>query len=281
MSAQPHIDRAFARLEEGLIHYRHSGLDQTPGLPVFMAHAGPGSSRGMEPLMQHLAGARPLVAWDMPGNGDSAAPLNPPTDIPYYTDAVVRLLDTLEIDTFDFYGSHTGAFIGMDFAVTHPDRVNRLILDGVMLLSDEERPVMLERYAPEITPDTHGGYLSWAHNFIRDMMLFYPYFMRDAEHRMPNDVPPPEMMHAGVVDVLKAIGTYHHAYRAAFAYEAAPVLPRIGCPVLLTSTMRDPLYKDLDEAARLLPAAQKILLPHDSTFAQRAQMILSFLDAET
>lgn len=280
MSALPPIERSFTRLAEGLIHYRHVGLEKPGKLPLYMAHAGPGSSRGLEPLMQLLAGKRPLIAPDMPGNGDSAPPLDPPTDIPYYADAALRLLDALEIDRVDFYGSHTGAFIGMEIALHHPDRINRLILDGVMLLTDEQRPMMLERYAPAIAPDEHGGHLSWAHTFMRDMMQFYPYFLRDAEHRLANDIPPPEALHVAVVDVLKALGTYHHAYRAAFSYDAQALLPRLTCPVLLTSTMRDPLYTDLEKAAGLLPSADMQLLPHEATAADRAERIDDFLDTE-
>lgn len=281
MSAGRDIDRAFTRLAEGLIHYRHAGLDSPQGRPLYMAHAGPGSSRGLEPLMEALAPGRPLIAPDMPGNGDSAPPPAPPTDIPYYADAALRLLDALGIEKVDFYGSHTGAFIGMEIALRHPNKINRLILDGVMLLSDEQRPMMLERYAPAITPDEHGGHLSWAHCFMRDMMQFYPYFLRDAEHRLPNDLPPPEAMHPAVVDVLKALGTYHHAYRAAFSYDAESLLPQLRCPVLLTSTMRDPLYTDLEKAAELLPAAEMQLLPHDATTALRAQRIDEFLDRDS
>jgi len=274
------IDRSFARLAEGLIHYRHAGLGAHIATPLYMAHAGPGSSRGLEPLMALLAAGRPVIAPDMPGNGDSAAPLTTPTDIAYYADAALRLLDTLRIEKADFYGSHTGAFIGAELALTHPDRVGKLILDGVMLLSDEERPIMLEKYAPAVAPDLHGGHLVWAHSFMRDMMLFYPYFERDAQHRLPNGVPPADMLHAGVVDVLKALGTYHHAYRAAFSWDAAARLPQLRCPVLLTSTMRDPLYTDLEKAALLVPHARSQLLGLDSGWDERAQMIADFLDTE-
>ena len=281
MPASPPIDRSFVRLAEGLIHYRHAGLADDARQPLYLAHAGPGCSRGLEPLMEALAGSRPLIAPDMPGNGDSAPPLAPPTDIAYYAEAAVRLLDALGIERVDFYGSHTGACIGMELALAFPDRIGALVLDGVMLASEAERAEMLERYAPAITPDLYGSHLAWAHAFMRDMGLFFPYYARDEAHRIAGGaVPSAEALHAAVVDVLKALGSYHHAYRAAFAYPAAERLPQLACPVLLTATMRDPLHPDLAKAAVLLPRAQARLLDLAATSAERAAMIAAFLEGE-
>jgi len=42
------VDRAFVRLAEGLVHYRHAG---DGGVPLYMAHSGPGSSHGLAPLV--------------------------------------------------------------------------------------------------------------------------------------------------------------------------------------------------------------------------------------
>ncbi len=278
MSTLPLIDRAFARLAEGLIHYRHAGEEKEGQPPVYLAHAGPGSSRGLEPLLAHLAQSRRGIAVDMPGNGDSAAPLNPPTDIPYYADMAARLMDALDIETVDFYGSHTGAFIGMELALRHPGRVRKLVLDGVMLLDESSRTDMLERYAPEVTPDDHGGYLSWAWHFVRDMGLFFPYYDRDPAHSMPTGVPSPDILHPMVVDVLKAIKTYHHAYRAAFAYKAEERLPLLDIPVLLTCSKRDPLYTDLIKAGEYVPGAPVVLRPMESTPADTAQLIDGFIE---
>src|SRR5438477_5228653 len=64
----PMVDRAFARIREGLVHYRHvEPAGKTKALPLYMHHANPGSSSGMEPLMLALAGSRRTIAPDTLG----------------------------------------------------------------------------------------------------------------------------------------------------------------------------------------------------------------------
>jgi pimeloyl-ACP methyl ester carboxylesterase len=262
-----------------LVHYRHAGGDHSgAGVPLYMAHAGPCSSRMLEPLIANLAATRRVIAPDMLGNGDSDPPARADTDIPYYADCVVRVLDSLEIDQVDFYGTHTGAIIGLELSAAHPSRVRKLVLDGVMILDAAEREEMLREYAPAMVPDEHGGHLSWAHQFCRDMMLFYPYFKRDAEHWTGAGAPSPEFTHLMVVDVLKALTTYHCAYRAAFAYDVAAGLAKMRHPALLTCECWDPLRETLSQAAGLLPSAKTVLHEPGATPAQIAARIAAFLD---
>jgi pimeloyl-ACP methyl ester carboxylesterase len=213
----------------------------------------------------------------MPGNGDSSPPARAVTDIAYYADCALRTIDALGLDQVDFYGSHTGAMIGVELARRHPDRVGKLVLDGVMLMEAGERARMLEHYAPPMQADAHGGQFSWAYQFCRDMFLFYPYFDRDAAHRTGNGVPPPDVLHPFVVDVLKALTTYHCAYHAAFAYEMAEALAASRHELLLVAKTTDPTSVDLDKARALRPDAGSTMFPAGTTPALIAERIAEFL----
>lgn len=269
------VDRAFVRLAEGLVHYRHAGEG---GVPLYMAHAGPGSSRGLEPLVGAFGASRRVIAPDMLGNGDSAAPARLDTDIAYYADCVVRVLDALGVEQVDFYGTHTGAIIAMELSATHPGRIRKLVLDGVMVLDAAGREEMVREYAPEMAPDEHGGYLLWAHQFCRDMMLFYPYFKKDGEHWTGRGAPPAAFLHPMIVDVLKALGTYQCAYRAAFSYDVPAGLAAVRHSALLTCQSWDPLKATLPQAAGLLPDAESVLHPLGATPEQIAARVCAFLD---
>jgi pimeloyl-ACP methyl ester carboxylesterase len=277
------IERAFLRLNEGLIHYRSAGTfagSQTTGpLPLYMAHAGPGSSLGMEGLMSRLAPTRFCIAPDMLGNGDSAAPATDSTTMEYYAGCAVRMLDALKIERVDFYGSHTGAQIAIELAVKWPDRVGRLVLDGMPLFANDLKRDLLANYAPAVQPDEFGGHLLWAWNFVRDQFLFWPHYAHDVQHRLPNGLLSPRQLHLGVVDVLKALDTYRIAYQAAFAQDVRGLVPRIRAPVLFTATERDPLHTYLEEVAALLPGAKKLLFPREAVTVDRAAAIQDFLDA--
>jgi pimeloyl-ACP methyl ester carboxylesterase len=274
------VDRAFLRLEEGLVHYRYAGA---PGnrtrTPLYLAHAGPGSSRSFEPLLPPLSRQRYAFAPDMLGNGDSAPPASDTVEMPYYVDCAVRIMDSLGIGKVDFYGAHTGAQIGVQLAVTHPQRVRRLVLDGIPLFTEEFRQRLLANYAPKVAPDDHGGHLSWAWNFVRDQSLFWPYFDRQPANRLANAVAAPAQLHLGVTDVLKALGTYHIAYRAAFLQDLRPLLPRLTCPVLIMASERDPLSMYLNDAAALVPNANKKLWLRSSTLAERVDAVNAFLES--
>ena len=43
-----------------------------------------------------------------------------------------RLIDGLEVPRVDIYGSHTGDRIASEFATAFPDRVRRVVLDGIV-----------------------------------------------------------------------------------------------------------------------------------------------------
>jgi pimeloyl-ACP methyl ester carboxylesterase len=274
------IDRGFLRVTEGLIHYRSAGERGNGGpLPLYLAHAGPGSSLGMVGLMLEFAPTRFTFAPDMLGNGDSAPPASENTDMTYYADCAIRTLDLLKIEKCDFYGSHTGAQIGCELAARWPDRVRRMVLDGLPLFPDDFKQQLLANYAPKVEPDEYGGHLAWAWNFVRDQFLYWPHYAHDGQNRLANSLLPPKDLHSGVVDVLKALGTYRIAYQAAFAQDVRALLPRIAAPVLLTSTERDPLHIYLDDVAALLPGARKILFARGVSPADRVAPIRAFLDA--
>jgi len=279
VTAAPLIDRAFLRLAEGLVHYRSVGRSAaSDGVPIYLAHAGPGSSRAFEGLLPLLCARRFVFAPDMLGNGDSAPPAAGSVEIAYYVDCAVRIMDALDIPTVDFYGTHTGAQIGCQLAVTHPARVRRLVLDGIPMFPDALRQRLLAQYAPAMTPDAYGTHLPWAWNFVRDQSLYWPYFDRQPATRLANDVLPTDQLHLAVTDVLKALGTYHIAYRAAFSQDLRPLLPQLRCPVLISASERDPLHIYLDEAAALVPQAVKHLWPRSMTLQQRAAVLSAFLD---
>jgi pimeloyl-ACP methyl ester carboxylesterase len=274
------IDRAFVRLPEGLVHLRR--IDGVPGTrPLVMLHASPGSSRGIAPLVEAL-GARPeaptLIAPDMPGNGDSDAFVPDAADIGWYAQALVRLLDRMGIGEFDLYGTHTGARIAVEAAASCPDRVGRLILDGLTDYPPAMRDLLLRDYAPEMAPDDHGGHLIRAFHYIRDQSLHFPHFLRDPAHRlMTRAVPPAAELHAATVELLKGLTSYHKAYRAAFRYDAAARLADVRGPAMLL--LADGELPDLRAATAGLAArlADGRVEPVGRTPAEKADAIARFL----
>ena len=276
------IDRAFVRIAEGQVHYRTCGHDSDIAIPLYMIHASPSSALNLCPLMAKLAETRRVIAPDTLGFGDSPPPAQDVPNAHDYADSVARVMDALGLETCDFYGSHTGAHIATEFAIRYPNRVRRLVFDGIGMFSQEDKVDFLANYAPEMEPDEFGRHLIWAWNFIRDQVIHFPYFRRIPEFRRSEAVmPPPEAIQPIVVEVLKALTTYHKGYRAAFRHNDRERLPLVTQKTFCMASEDDPLTAGIDEAAALVPNSEKAVLPSESTaqgLTDKASGILAFLD---
>lgn len=106
----------------GQIAWRESG----DGPPLVFLHGLGGTRVAWGPQLRELSDRFRCIAWDMPGYGDSP-PIEPLT---YHAiaDALVGLLDQLEIDQVDLVGLSFGGMHALHMAIHHPDRVGRMVL---------------------------------------------------------------------------------------------------------------------------------------------------------
>jgi pimeloyl-ACP methyl ester carboxylesterase len=273
------IRRGFVDIDGGQIHFRTAGSGDRR--PLVMIHASPASSKALEPLLCAMAADRQVVAPDTLGNGDSAGAIPDGAEIPFFAAAALEALTRMGLGAFDLYGTHTGGSIAAEIAIAAPDRVGRLVLDGLGLYPPELQQELLERYAPAMTPDQQGMHLAWTWHFVRDTFLFWPWYRLDAEHRRPLGLPPARVLHEKVVEVLKAIETYHHPYRAAFRYDKRGRLPLLLVPTLAACARDDMLARWHDEFAALIPGAESALTDGVATpeaLARTAARFRAFLD---
>lgn len=272
------IRRGFVDVAEGQIHFRRAG--NAAGVPLVMLHASPGSSKMLEPIIGALSVARTVIAPDTLGNGDSSPPSQSVPTIFEFADATLRALDGLGLGQVDLYGAHTGASIAMEVALARPERVRRLVLDGIGLYAADEQRELLEVYAPEVVPDLNGSQLNWVWHFCRDQFVFWPWFKRDREHARQIGLPPAGGLHDMVVEVLKAARTYHLSYRAAFRHPKRERLPMIRVPTLVCCDPHDMLFPALDQITALVPGCVRAPVGTGgdaSGLAETARVIGAFL----
>ncbi|NML44749.1 alpha/beta hydrolase [Ramlibacter sp. G-1-2-2] len=278
---QPGIGRGFVELPQAQIHYRHAGRDGARR-PLVLVHASPASSAGLVPLMAAMATDRRVIAPDTLGNGDSVGPIPEGADVPFFAGRLLQALDALGLQRFDLYGTHTGASIATELALVHPERVGALVLDGVGLYPPDFQRELLERYAPALKLDHQAGYLMWVWHFVRDTFMYWPWYRLDREHRRDNALPAPEVLHAKVVEVLKAAQTYHHSYRAAMAYDKRSRMPLLQVPTLAACARSDMLHIYFDELCTLVPGGRGAWLEGIHTpeaAAATAAQLRQFFDA--
>lgn len=106
----------------GPIAWREAG----DGPAVLLLHGLGGTRLAWEPQLEGLADRFRCIAWDLPGYGASE-PL-PELTFPAIVDAIVRLLDVLALERAHVVGLSFGGQQALHLALTHPDRIDRLVL---------------------------------------------------------------------------------------------------------------------------------------------------------
>ncbi|MEO8159311.1 MAG: alpha/beta hydrolase [Betaproteobacteria bacterium] len=96
---------------------------------MILQHGFLGGGGYWAPVMAKLATMFDVVAPDLPGFAGSAAePI--PGSISGYADALIGLADSLGVDRFSLVGHSMGGMIAQQVAISHPGRLNRLVLYG-------------------------------------------------------------------------------------------------------------------------------------------------------
>lgn len=100
------------------------------GRNVVLVHGLSGNSRWWGKVIDHLPPDLGVIALDVRGRGDSVnAP--PPYDLSTISDDIGRTLDHFGIERAVIVGYSMGGWVAALFAVSHPERVDRIVLvDG-------------------------------------------------------------------------------------------------------------------------------------------------------
>lgn len=133
--AAPQIPQWFDAFERMPIHtvlvdgHRIAYLDAGEGQPVILIHGFGGSLWQWEYQQHALSAEHRLITLDLLGSGFSDKP-----DLEYRPDQLVEFLrgfmDALNLPRASLVGNSMGAGLAIGMALTHPDRVDRLVLIG-------------------------------------------------------------------------------------------------------------------------------------------------------
>jgi pimeloyl-ACP methyl ester carboxylesterase len=114
------------------IFYREAGPKESP--TILLLHGLPSSSRMFEPLFNRLADRYHLIAPDYPGFGHSDWP-NPKEfayTFDHYAEIMTRFTEALAIPRYTPYMQDYGGPVGFRMALTHPERVQALIVQDAV-----------------------------------------------------------------------------------------------------------------------------------------------------
>ncbi len=255
--------RGYIDLPSGQLHYREIG----EGEPLLLLHQTPSSSLQWEAAYPRLAAAGiRVIAPDTPGYGMSDPLTGTPT-AEGYAEAALALLDALDVPRAAVLGHHTGAVTACELARAHPERVSRLVLNGVPHFSAEQR----ERYrsrlperAPEILED--GSH------------LLEPWTRRLRVTKGFTDL---RAMTRCVVEMLQVRETEWHGYIPVFTYDMESGLRALTVPTLLLTNTGEDLYRSTQHARETRPDMAYVEIEggtHDIVDEQPEAWVAAVLD---
>lgn len=234
MSAPP----KYLMIDDRRLAYREAGS----GPPIIFLHGLGGNSASWEPQFEAFAGSHRVIAWDMPGFGDSELlPLSTTRD---YSNLTRRFMDALGIARPVGVATSYGTVILADLAAANPDCIGAIVfacgVTGMGHLDPQERARL---------------------RAVRRSDLESLGQRKFAEQRNANYVKGGgEALVAKVVDLAGSATTegYLQAYGAMTESNIFNSLSHIDVPSLVLSGANDPIAKaaDCERVARALPRAK-------------------------
>jgi haloalkane dehalogenase len=228
--------KAYTDGKFGQIHYLTCGA----GMPLVLLHQSPTSMRQFDAVVEPLVAAGfQVITIDMPGYGGSTAPDHVP-EIADYAHMVPAVLDALSIDKAELLGHHTGAIVATEVVLQYPDRVNRLILNGPLPLTPEERAFFKAHLAQEKEwgPQEDGSHLVAQWNF------------RIAAQPGWTNL---EAIHRNVVEGMAAGPNAWFAHDAVMAYDHGEAITKIQHPCLVLSNSGDSIHHLAERCMEMRP----------------------------
>ncbi len=233
------------------------------GRPLLALHDPAGSCHLVEPIVAPYVGARPVIALDLPGNGESDNLMDGKNiTSTAYAEIVLEALRNIGVTEIDVIGRYSGGPIAMEMSFRAPLLVKHMVLAGVGIYEGDERKNLLANYTPSIAPQWDGSHLIRAWGIMRDQGLFWPWFNRTKGGILWNDhAIDVNLIHLRVMEMLKIGDQYQQAYAAMWSYPMRAKLPLVKVPALLAVPTWEPIYAKNAECAGLLPGAQMADLP--------------------
>ena len=152
----------FLAVGDGRLYYEEAGPPAAPA--VVLLHDGLLPSTTWDGVAPLLARRFHVIRYDRRGMGRSDPPRSP--FIP--TEDLLAILDGRHIARATLVGSSSGSGLAIDFAIRHPDRVERLVLGGPVLHGMATSDHFLARGARNNAPLAHGDSLGAARLWAND-----------------------------------------------------------------------------------------------------------------
>lgn len=166
----------FIQAGEHLIHTISFGKG---GIP-FVAHGGwIGSWELWEQPLESLSMERRCIALDHLGSGESPLPTGIDLTLEMLVKSLKQVLDTLEVEHCILAGESSGSKVVLQFALTYPEMVKALVLEGFAFAVPESKTqgqvnsIMkdydgyVRTFVKRCLPGSKSHFIRWGNNILR------------------------------------------------------------------------------------------------------------------
>ena len=239
------------------------------GAPLLLIH-GLGYARwGWEPVLPGLAERFDVILFDNRGIGESDAPSGPYT-VPQLASDAVRVLDEAGVERAHVVGTSLGGMVAQELALSHPARVDRLVLACTTPGGPRSRPM----------PDTTVSLMVEAATLEPEAALRR--FVENALAPMTVAERPEivERILAHRLTTRQAPAAWAAQAGAGATFDAYDRLPGLGAPTLVQHGTEDVVVdpRNADLLVELVPGARLELFPgtgHLFFWEQPAEFVAS------
>jgi pimeloyl-ACP methyl ester carboxylesterase len=256
MQARPDLgarQSIYVELAHGPVRLQRYGRPNSRP-PLLLLHDTPGSCVSLSRLAERVGQRRLVYTLDFPGEGESAPLAN--VDASHYTTVLTALLERLGAEQFDVYADGWAVPFAVALANAAPQRISKLTLDAIPLITVAERRAWWKQYCPSLVPRADGAHLLAIWHCLRDREISWPWFARDTSAiRTRESQLEPHALHAIVTDLAKQPDNYADAWRAAVEFPLNDGLAALRGAVTVIDNSLDPRYGGTAKARRALRGA--------------------------
>lgn len=161
---------------EHTIHYRYrDDLAPPDRLPVVLVHGYIVSAAYLGPTLRHLARHHPVYAPDLPGHGMSSKPKRA-LNVEEQAHILMDWTKSVGLDRIILLGNSLGCNTATAAAVEHPERVARLVMQGLAMPPEDRDPLHSAMHAMKTLQQTAGtGF---------DMLMWNDYRQAGLKHTL-------------------------------------------------------------------------------------------------
>jgi len=221
------------------------------GPPLLLIHGWTLDQRSFAPQFDALSKAMTVISYDRRGFGRSTAPPNLDTEL----EDIDAILGALQLQTVHMLGVSQGGRLALRYAVTRPDRLLSLILQGAPLDG-----FAVEESAEEQIPLAHFQALALDGKMdsLREQWLAHPLMSAGIED--------PELA-AGIANIVADYSGADLTAKTASpprAMDVIGILPTLDCPTLVLSGALETASRRAHarKICALLPGSREVVMQH-------------------